>query len=363
MTVESTLYGVQLTGIGAFVPETILTNDDMSRLVETSDEWIASRTGIRERRVVSGDESVADMAIAAAKDALASAGYENGSDIDLILVATSTADTIYPAIACQVQEAIGAKKAAGFDMALACSGFVFASVTAEQFLRTGMFKKALIIGSDIHTRVVDWTDRNTCVLFGDGAGAAILEATKPEENALLANTIQTDGAKGFELTLNTNTPNCPLVAPRTEHLPHVKMNGREIFKFVVNVVPTSIAASLAKAGLTLHDMDFVVLHQANTRLMTAMAERMGIDESKLITHLEGIGNTSAASIPIALNHAVRTGIVKKGHKMVLCGFGAGLAWGSTVLEWTLVDQRTPWPATAQKSAAYLRENATELAAV
>ncbi len=363
MTVESTLYGVQLTGIGAFVPETILTNDDMSKLVETSDEWIASRTGIRERRVVSGDESVADMAIAAAKDALASAGLEDGRDIDLILVATSTSDTIYPAIACQVQHAIGAKRAAGFDMALACSGFVFASITAEQFLRTGMFKKALIIGADIHTRVVDWTDRNTCVLFGDGAGAAILDATPSKNNTLLANTMQIDGAKGNDLTLHSNLPNCPLVTPRSLHSPHVHMNGREVFKFVVSVVPTSIQASLAKAGLTFDDIDYLVLHQANTRLMTAMAERMGIPESKLIIHLEGIGNTSAASIPIAINHAVRTGVIKPGQKLVLCGYGAGLAWGSTVLQWTLVDQREPWPATAQKSTAYFRENADLLATI
>ncbi|MFN8615208.1 MAG: beta-ketoacyl-ACP synthase III [Vampirovibrionales bacterium] len=363
MTAYQSLYGVKMVGIGSFVPPTVLTNEDMSKLVETSDEWIASRTGIRERRVVSGDESVASMAIAAAKDALASAGLEDGRDIDLILVATSTSDTIYPAVACQVQHAIGATKAAGYDMALACSGFVFGCVTAEQFLRTGMVKKALVIGSDIHTRVVDWSDRNTCVLFGDGAGAAILEATTDGSNAFLASTLQTDGTKGHELTLNTSWPNCPLVQPRSEQSPYVYMNGREIFKFVVNVVPTTIQASVAKAGLTLNEIDYLVLHQANTRLMTAMAERMGIDEAKLITHLEGIGNTSAASVPIALNHAVRTGVVRPGQKLVLCGFGAGLAWGSTVVEWTLVDQREPWPSTAQKSAAYLRENGVALTSV
>jgi 3-oxoacyl-[acyl-carrier-protein] synthase-3 len=196
------VYGISVAGIGAFVPERCITNDDIATLVETSDEWIRSRTGISTRHVVSGDESVADLAIAAAKDALASAGMD-GSEIELIIVASSTPDTIYPAVACQVQTEIGAKNAAGFDMALACSGFVYAMVIAQQFLKTGMYKTAMVIGADTHSRYTNWHDRNTCILFGDGAGAAILVGEPGAEDNILANDLHIDGAKGMELTLFT----------------------------------------------------------------------------------------------------------------------------------------------------------------
>lgn len=336
-------FGIRMAGIGAYVPQATVTNDDLTQLVETSDEWIASRTGIRERHVVSGDQTVGELAIAAAKDALASAGID-GSEIDLIIVGTSTPDTIYPAVACQVQHAIGATNAAGFDLSLACSGFVYANVVAQQFLMSGMFKKALIMGADIHSRVVDWEDRNTCVLFGDGAGAAVLVAEEGAPNTFYANDLHLDGGKGPELTLYTDFNNCPLVEERSERTKTDKllyMNGREMFKFAVGVVPSSIRTSLEQANMTLDDIDYVVLHQANIRIMQAMSERLNIPEEKLLTHIAPVGNTSAASIPIALNHAVRTGKVKAGQKLLLCGFGAGAAWGSTIVEWTAVDQRTP----------------------
>lgn len=335
-------YGVRMAGIGAYLPETVVTNDDLTKLVETSDEWITSRTGIRERHVVSGNETVGQLAIKAAQDALASAGM-NGEEIDLIIVGTSTPDTIYPAVSCQVQHAIGAKNAAGFDIALACSGFVYGTVIAQQFLASGMYKKALVIGADIHSRYVDWYDRNTCVLFGDGAGAGIYVAEQGARNTFFANDLNIDGSKGKELTLFTGVENCPLSEPRTQpDTKTVTMNGREMFKFAVGLVPTSIQKTVKEAGLTLDDIDHVVLHQANIRIMQAMSERLGVPQEKLISHLAKVGNTSAASIPIALNYAVRTGQIKPGDMMVLCGFGAGAAWGSTVFEWTAVDQRPAW---------------------
>ncbi len=346
-------YGIQLAGIGAFVPKATLTNADLEGLVDTNDEWITSRTGIKQRHIVSGDETVGELAIAAAKDTLASAGME-GKDLDLIIVGTSTPDTIYPAVACQVQHAIGATNAAGFDLSLACSGFVYGTVVAQQFLMSGMYKTALVMGADIHSRTVDWTDRNTCVLFGDGSGAAIYTAEQGAPNRFFANDLHMDGSFGKELTLYTNFDNCPTVEPRT---PRTKpeqllyMNGREMFKFATRVVPESINTTLKKANMTLDDIDYVVLHQANIRIMESMSERLGIPPEKLITHIAPVGNTSAASIPIAINHAVRTGKIKKGHKLLLCGFGAGAAWGSTILEWTAVDQRPPLSEAAMADTA------------
>ncbi len=333
-------YGVSMAGIGAYVPKRCITNDDIATLVETSDDWIQTRTGIRTRHVVSGDESVADLAIEAAHQALASAGMQ-GSEIELIIVASSTPDTIYPAVACQVQTAIGASNAAGFDMALACSGFVYGLVIAQQFLKTGMHKTALVIGADIHSRYTNWHDRNTCILFGDGAGAAILKAELGGEDNILANDLHLDGSKGMELTLFTQAENCPLVEPKTPVNDYVYMNGREVFKFAVGVVPKSIQQVLDRSGLSIEDVDHVVLHQANIRIMQAMSEKLNIPEDRLIVNLDKYGNTSAASIPIALNEAVLNGRVKPGDLLVMCGFGAGLAWGTTIIRWTAVDQRCP----------------------
>jgi 3-oxoacyl-[acyl-carrier-protein] synthase-3 len=331
-------YGVSLLGIGSCVPQRCVTNDDIATLVETSDEWIRTRTGIRTRHVVTGDESVADLAIGAAKDALASAGMQ-GSEIELIIVASSTPDTIYPAVACQVQTEIGATNAAGFDMALACSGFVYGLVVAQQFLKTGMYKTAMVIGADTHSRYTNWYDRNTCILFGDGAGAAILKAEPGATDNMLANDLHLDGSKGMELTLFTQAENCPLVEPKTPVNNYVYMNGREVFKFAVGVVPKSIQQVLDRSGLKIEDIDHVVLHQANIRIMQAMSEKLNIPEERLIVNLDRYGNTSAASIPIALNEAVLNGRVKPGDLLVMCGFGAGLAWGTTVMRWTAVDQR------------------------
>ncbi len=333
-------YGIRFAGIGAYVPKRCISNDEIATLVDTSDEWIQSRTGIKTRHVVSGDESVADLAIEAANEALASAGMQ-GSEIELIIVASSTPDTIYPAVACQVQTAIGANRAAGFDMALACSGFVYGLIIAQQFLKTGMCKTALVVGADIHSRYTNWHDRNTCILFGDGAGAAILTAERGADDNIFASDLHLDGAKGMELTLFTQAENCPLVEPKTPVNDYVYMNGREVFKFAVGVVPKSIQEVLDRSGLKIEDVDHVVLHQANIRIMQAMSEKLNIPEERLIVNLDRFGNTSAASIPIALNEAVLNGRVKPGDLMVMCGFGAGLAWATSIMRWTAVDQRLP----------------------
>jgi 3-oxoacyl-[acyl-carrier-protein] synthase-3 len=351
-------YGISMVGIGACVPPHRVTNDDIATLVETSDDWIQSRTGIRSRHVVSGDESVADLAIAAAKDALASAGMQ-GSEIELIIVASSTPDTIYPAVACQVQIEIGALNAAGFDMALACSGFVYGLVVAQQFLKTGMYKTALVIGADVHSRYTNWHDRNTCILFGDGAGAAILKAEPGATDNILATDLHLDGSKGMELTLFTQAENCPLVEPKTPVNNYVYMNGREVFKFAVGVVPKSIQQVLDRSGLKIDDVDHVVLHQANIRIMQAMSEKLNISQERLIINLDKYGNTSAASIPIALNEAVLKGRVTPGDLLVLCGFGAGLAWGTTVFRWTAVDQR--WSQSLQDEMQRKQANMKPLA--
>jgi 3-oxoacyl-[acyl-carrier-protein] synthase III len=323
--------GVKVVGCGSAVPPTMLSNDDMSKVVDTNDEWISSRTGIRERRVLSGEESLTDLCIQAAHRALEMANL-SGSEIELVIVATTTPDERYPATAARVQHAIGAKKAFGFDMALACTGFVAALINAEQFLRTGLYKNALIIGGDAHSRVMDWTDRNTCVLFGDAAGATVLVASD-EEDGMLGVDGNLDGSKADELHADFQLVNCPLVPQPKPRSPYVQMNGREVFKFAVGVVPHSIQKVLKDVGHTIEDVDVLVLHQANVRIMDAMNERLGISREKMIINLDRYGNTSAASVPLALDEAVRTGRVKHGNNVMSCGFGGGLAWATSYFVW------------------------------
>jgi 3-oxoacyl-[acyl-carrier-protein] synthase-3 len=328
---SSTLQGVCMTGVGAKAPDSVITNDALTALIDTSDEWISSRTGIRERRLLSGDERLADLSITAALQALEMAGLK-GADIDLVIAATTSPDERFPALSARVQHGIGST-GAGLDISLACAGFAVATITAEQFLRTGAFKKALIVGADALSRVMDWSDRNTCVLFGDGAGAVVLEATTAEKNGMLAFDLNIDGAKGNELQAQNNLNNCPLVTPATPRSPYVEMNGREVFKFAVGKVPETILTCLDRANATVEDIDYLVLHQANMRIMDAMTEKLGIPPEKMIINLQRYGNTSAASIPLALNEAVRDGRIQQGHRLMLCGFGGGLAWASSYVRW------------------------------
>lgn len=335
-------HGVSIRGIGVALPPTVIKNDDLTQLVDTSDEWITSRTGFKERRVVQGDESVTDLAIAAGKDALAFAGLP-AEDVDLIIIASSTPDHIYPAACAVVQQGLGAYRAFGFDMAMGCSGLMTALATAVQFIENGTARTALVIGADTHSRYMDWYDRNTCVLFGDGAGAFVLSRSEtPGETDVLGLDFMLDGSRGEQIKLPVQRNNCPLVSPRTQaEKSAVSMNGREVFKFAVGEVPRLMEATIAKAGLSPQEIGHYVLHQANERIMTAMVERMQLEPDKMVVSLSQYGNTSAASIPLALNDALKSGTVVPGETLMLCGFGAGLTVTTLVVKWRCVDKRQP----------------------
>lgn len=320
---ESSLLGVRFIGSGSAVPDRILTNQDLSQMVDTNDEWIASRTGIRERHIADGaDDSVANLAAKAAQKAIAAAGL-HPEDIDLIILSTSTSDDLF-GTAGRVQKIIGAERAAAFDLVAACSGFVFGLVTASQYIRTGVYKNVLLIGADILSRWVDWQDRRTCILFGDGAGALVLQGTSSTANSLLGFEMRSDG-KGNDL-LNIN-----YLGRNTFH--PITMNGQEVYRFAVRRVPEVIEKSLHYANLEVHDLDWLILHQANQRIIDAVVNRFGIDPAKAVSNMGKYGNTSAASIPIALDEWVKSGKIQKDHLVAIAGFGAGLSWGSVVFRW------------------------------
>lgn len=331
---------VKVIGIGSYAPETVITNDDLSTILDTSDEWIYTRTGIKRRHVVSGDETAVSLASKAAQDALAYAGIA-AEELDCIIVGTSLPDNLYPSTACEVQREIGASQAFAFDLVAACSGFVFSLSTAAMYLKAGGYKKALVVGVDIHSRFVNWEDRSTCVLFGDGAGAFVLEASDiPEENDLLSFDLNSDGARGRELTIPLSGKNCPLVPSKQPLDSFVTMNGREIFKFAVSEVPKTIKKALEKAGKTLENVDYVVPHQANVRIVQTIADKTGLPHEKFIVNIEDYGNTSTASIPLALDAAVKSKKIVPGQILVLTGFGGGLTWASAVVRWNAQDART-----------------------
>lgn len=323
------------------MPPSVVTNADLTNLVETSDEWITTRTGIRQRRVVTEEESCTDLAIDAAKDALGFAGVMDPSIIDLIIVATSTPDNLYPSTACMVQAAIGASNAAAFDMEAACTGIVYALAVGHQFIALGTYRTVLVVGVDIHSRFLNWEDRNTCILFGDGAGAFVLQASE-SENDILATYLRADGKGGHLLWIpNTGAgyPHGGEPAPKETHR-FLQMNGRAIYEFAVNAVPEAVKAAAAKAGLRVEDIEFLVPHQANKRIIKAAAERLGLKESQLVSNLDQVGNTSAASIPIAFTDAIERGQIKPPAICALVGFGGGLTWGSAIIRWNAVDCRT-----------------------
>ncbi|HBH19019.1 MAG TPA: 3-oxoacyl-ACP synthase, partial [Cyanobacteria bacterium UBA9579] len=322
---------VSIIGIGKYVPETVITNDDISKIVDTNDEWIVSRTGIKERRVVSGDQTAASLAIKAAKDAIGFAGIDP-QEIDLVIAATSMPDSLYPSISCEVQHSIGATKAAAFDVVAACSGLIYGLNIARNFIMAGTYKTVLLIGVDVHSRFLDWTDRGTCVLFGDGAGALIVKRSEDEINDILAIDMHADGSKAGELKIPLNGKNCPLVEPKTEQKQYVDMNGREIYKFAVKVVPESILNAINAAGLSIDDIDYLIPHQANMRIVQAITERLNLKEEQVIVNLDKYGNTSTASIPLALTEALEDKIALPS-KLVMCGFGAGLTWGTAIVNW------------------------------
>jgi 3-oxoacyl-[acyl-carrier-protein] synthase-3 len=331
--------GAKVIGVGAGVPAAVVTNADLEKLVDTSDEWIKTRTGIQERRIVSDNETTSGLAIEAAKDCLAFAGIE-ASVLDLIIVATSTPDNLYPSTACLVQAAIGAPRAAAFDMEAACTGIIYALAVGQQFIASGTYKTVLVIGVDIHSRFLNWEDRNTCILFGDGAGAFLLEASM-EENEILATYLRADGTGGHLLHIpNTGSayPHAGTTPPKaTERF--LQMNGRAIYEFAVNAVPEAVRATAAKAGIRVEDIDFLVPHQANRRIINSAAERLGMRPEQIVSNVDQMGNTSAASIPLALWQALKRKQVTPPVTCALVGFGGGLTWGAAIVRWTAKDKR------------------------
>lgn len=317
----------RIIGTGSCMPEMVVTNDDLSKIMDTSDEWISSRTGIRERRLAR-EETTASMSVTAAKRALENAGV-TAQEIDLIIVGTITGDYVTPSTACEVQAVLGADKAVAFDINAACSGFMFALHIADAYIKTGVYKTALILGAETLSKIMDWNDRSTCVLFGDGAGAAVVRS---DETGLLAYDQGSDGARGTVLTCRSRENNNPFVKNPTEPS-YTHMDGQEVYKFAVTTVPASIKKVVGEAGLTIEDIDCFALHQANIRIIQSVAKRLKAPEEKFPTSLDHCGNVSAASVPILLDEINRKGILKPGMKIVLSGFGGGLTWGSAVLEW------------------------------
>jgi len=320
-----------IVGWGMAVPETVLTNDDLSAIVETNDEWIRTRTGIRERRIANDRESTATLGYRAAQKALEVADILP-VDLDLIIVATSTPEHVFPSTASLIQDWLGASKAGAFDLSAACSGFVYALDMAAQAIRSGSKRTALVIGSETMSRVLNWQDRSTCILFGDGAGAVVLQAGHTE-GGVLSSVLRSDGAGHDLLAIPTHN----IRELNGHRLDRMYMHGGEVFKFATRVVDESIRQAAAQAGITVDDLTLIVPHQANKRIIASAAKKLKIDESRFVTNLDRYGNTSAASIPLALCEAIEQGRVHKDDHLALVGFGGGLAWAAMVLRWGVPD--------------------------
>ncbi|ELK45215.1 ketoacyl-ACP synthase III [Bacillus sp. SB49] len=304
-------------GVGHYAPEKVLTNKDLEKIVDTSDEWIRTRTGIEERRIASDDMDTSDLALRAAEAALEDADMK-AEELDMILVATVTPDTPFPSVATKLQKSLGAPKVAAMDLSAACAGFMYGVITAKQYIETNAYKNVLVVGVEKLSKITDWTDRNTCVLFGDGAGAAVIGPVS-EDKGILSFELGSDGSGGSNLY---QTPEDVIY-----------MNGREVFKFAVRQMPESSVNVVKKIGLSEQDVDYLVPHQANIRIMEAARQRLGIPEEKMSTAVKRYGNTSSASIPIALSEDVKAGKIKENDLVVLVGFGGGLTWGAVALRW------------------------------
>ncbi len=322
----------KITGTGSSVPDKILTNFDLERMVDTSDEWITTRTGIKERHIASAGEYTSSFATGAAQNALAMAGVEP-AELDMIIVATVTPDFPFPATACIVQDNLKASKAAAFDISAACSGFIYGLSVVEKFIRTGTVRKALVIGAEVLTRIVDWTDRNTCCLFGDGAGAAVIEAAEGD-SGILSTHIHSDGTY-WELLNQPGAGNRNPACPETldGRLMYINMQGNEVFKLAVRAMEDVAHEALSTNNLTTADIDLFIPHQANRRIIDAIGKRMGFTGEQLFVNLERYGNTSSASIPLALDEANRSGRIKTGDILLFDAFGGGLTWGAALVRW------------------------------
>ena len=315
----------RITGTGSYLPAKTLANRDLEALVDTSDDWIVTRTGIRERHIAADAEFTSDLALHACRAALAAAG-RGPEDVDLIVLATSTPDMVFPSSACLLQAKLGVKRGAAFDMQAVCSGFVYALATADLFIRSGRHRCALVVGSEIFSRILDWKDRATCVLFGDGAGAVVLEASA--EPGILSSHLHADGA--YASILNTPGQVC---SGAVQGDPTLKMDGGAVFKLAVRVLEESAREALAANGLGVEDVDIYIPHQANVRIVSHVAKKLGLAESKCIVTVDRHANTSAASVPLALDVAARDGRVKRGHTVLLQGVGGGFTWGSVLLKY------------------------------
>jgi 3-oxoacyl-[acyl-carrier-protein] synthase-3 len=325
-------YRVSITGIGANAPERVMTNEELSKLVDTSDEWIVVRTGIRERRIAREDEALSDIALPAVREALEMAGV-SGPELDLIVCATVTPDMAFPATAALIADTLGAIDAAAYDLSAGCTGFMYGVAQAYGMLAGGVCRRALVVGGDVLSKIVDWSDRTTCIVFGDGAGAVVLE--RVEHGGFLGFELGADGSGGMQLYLPAGGSRAQTTQETVAaHGHYVHMNGREVFKFATRVLVSSAEKLLDQLGLTVDDIDLYVPHQANIRIIKHAVERLGIPEEKVVVNVDRYGNTSSGSIPLALADAVRERRVDKGDIVLMTGMGAGLTWGSGVMEWT-----------------------------
>ena len=331
-SVPKTLRSVSIVGTGSYLPKRVLTNADLAKMMDTTDEWITTRTGIKERHIAAADQATSDLAAEAARRALRQAGL-TAEDLDMIIVATVTPDMFFPSTACFVQKAIGAGRAVCFDLEAACCGFLFALETARQFVGSGAITTAMVIAAEKLTAITDWEDRSTCVLFGDGAGAVIVR-NRPGVRGIIATAMASDGNLGHLLSFpGGGSRNPATVQTVKDRLHFLKMAGKEVFKYAVGSMLSASKEALKKANMTIDDVDCVIPHQANMRIIRAVGERLGSPIEKYYNILERTGNMSAASIPVALDEAVRAGFIKHGAIVLMMAFGGGFTWGATLLEW------------------------------
>jgi len=312
----------RIVGTGSFLPPRVVTNDELAQRLETSDEWIRSRTGIGRRHIADKSQASSDLALEASRSALQAAGID-ASQIDLIVVATSTPDYVFPSTACLLQAKLGVKGSAAFDIQAVCSGFVYGLATADALIRSGAHKKALVVGAEVFSRILDWNDRGTCVLFGDGAGAVVLAAgSKP---GIHASVLHADGSQADLLSVPGNVSGGSIVGS-----PFLQMNGQGVFKFAVRVLDEVARETVAAAGMTLEDIDWLIPHQANVRILDATARKLGLPPEKLVITVDHHANTSAASVPLALDEFVRAGKIRPGHRVMMEGVGGGFTWGASL---------------------------------
>lgn len=322
---------IKIAGIGSYLPSLVVTNDKISEFVETNNEWIVERTGIKERRISEGEDT-SDIAFEASKIAIERANII-AEDIELIIVATVSPDMLTPSVACMVQSKLNAKKAACFDINVACSGFLYGLEIAKSMMKSMNYKNALVIGAEVLSKEMDWSDRSTCILFGDGGGAAVLKQEENGTGSIIKSYLRSDGSKGDALTIGGADFNTPFSKEEKLKDRVIKMNGREVFKFATTAIVDAVNEILKDTGISLDDIKYIVPHQANYRIIKSAANKLGLDEEKFYINLERFGNTSSATVPIALNEMYEKNMLKKGDKFILVAFGGGLTYAATLIEW------------------------------